>query len=57
MQQRPKAPSPVTSIRIDPDLIHRAKILALNNRRAKRPADTFSKIVGMALADYLKSHT
>jgi hypothetical protein len=35
--------------------VHRAKQLALDNRRDGRPENGFSKVVGAALEAYLKS--
>lgn len=57
--KRPKTvtvgPHPVTSVRLSPALVHRAKQLALDNRRDGRPENGFSKVVGAALEAYLKS--
>ena len=53
--KRPKRAGtfPVTSVRVDPDLVHRAKRLALDNRRDEKSETTFSKVVNAALAAYL----
>lgn len=47
---------PPTSIRIDPELVYRAKQLALKNRRDGLAENTFSKVANAALAQYLTKH-
>jgi hypothetical protein len=45
---------PPTSVRVDPDLLYRARQLALKNKHRGLPEGTFSQVVGAALAEYLK---
>ncbi len=54
---RTTGPYPVTSVRLDPELVHRAKQLALDNHRDGKPENGFSKVVGAALAAYLKNRS
>jgi len=45
---------PVTSVRIDPELVDKAVALARKNKRAGMPEDALYKILTAALADYLR---
>lgn len=45
---------PPTTMRLDPDLVYRAKRLALENEREGRPEKTASQVVNAALAAYFK---
>lgn len=45
--------APVTSIRINADLVYRAKQLALRNKRDGLAETSFTAIVNAALVDYL----
>lgn len=45
---------PPTTMRLDPELVYRAKRLALENAREGRPEDGLSKVLNAALRDYLR---
>jgi len=45
---------PPTTVRLNPDLGYRARALALKNKHEGLPTNTFSKIVNLALEEYLK---
>lgn len=45
---------PPTTVRLDPDLVYRAKKLALENAREGRPEARIGQVVNAALAAYLK---
>ena len=48
---------PPTSVRVDPDMLYRARGLALKNKRDGLEESTFSKVVNAALSDYLKKRS
>jgi len=52
--KKKREPFPPTTARFDPELLYRARKLALENKREKKADGTIGEIFNAALAEYLR---